>query len=70
VSDLTAITENIRNTSLALQAYARFHDNVAAVAIDMAERGDPTSLRLLDAMKDLQARTGELYVEENENDDA
>jgi N-acetylglucosamine kinase-like BadF-type ATPase len=66
VSDLGAVAENIRRASLALRAYARFHDNVAAAAIDMAERGDPTSLRLLNAMKDLQAQTGELYVEENE----
>jgi hypothetical protein len=66
VTDLTeAAAENIRTASMALRAFMRFHAQVAAVAIDMADRGDPTSLRLLNAMKDLEAQTGELYVEEN-----
>lgn len=54
--------ENVRTASQALRAFMDFQDRVAAVAIEMAGRGDPTSLRLLDAMRDLQARTGEIVT--------
>ena len=64
MSEYAEIAENVRSASQALRAYMRFQDRVAEVAIGMAERGDPAALLLLDAMKDLQAQTGELFVEE------
>jgi hypothetical protein len=62
--DYTEAIENIRNAGHALRAFMRFSDEVADIAIGMAERGDPAAVLVLRAMKDLQAQTGELYVSE------
>ena len=61
---LAEAVENVRNASRALRAYMDFQNEVARIAIDMAGRKDPTALVLLRALHDLEARTGELYVEE------
>lgn len=66
--DLVEAARNVRNASMALRAYMNFQDKVASIAIDLAEQGDPTSLRLLCAMKDLQAQTGELCLEDLSED--
>jgi hypothetical protein len=65
VSELTEAAENIRNAYRALRAYMRFEDAVGAIAIDLVVQGDEVNaFRLLEALKDLQAQTGELFVED------
>ena len=63
--DYTEVLESVRNAAIALRAFMRFSEEVADIACDLAGRGDPAAIELLVAMQDLQAQTGELYVEEN-----
>jgi hypothetical protein len=58
------VEQRIRATHEVVRAYMRFADEVAQVTLDMAERGDPSCLRLVQAMRDLQARSGEYVISE------
>ena len=47
-----------------VKAYLQFEHEVGALMLRLAEDGDPTAMVLLELVRDLHARTGELYLEE------
>lgn len=63
--DVGAFTENVLCLQEALRAHMQFELEVGALMLKLAEECDPSALVLLELIRDLQARTGELYVEEN-----
>lgn len=64
-SDLNEVHENVRNTHELLRAHWQFRNEVGALMLRLVERDDPAGFVLLELIRDLDARTGELYVEEN-----
>jgi hypothetical protein len=59
------LPENVLRLHETLRAYFQFEREVGALMLKLAEECDPTALTLLELIRDLQARTGELYIEED-----
>jgi hypothetical protein len=59
------LPENVLRLHETLRAYVQFEREVGALMLKLAEECDPTALTLLELIRDLQARTGELYIEED-----
>jgi hypothetical protein len=64
VSVPDTLPEDVLCLQEALRAYMQFELGVGALMLRLAEEADPAALVLLELIRDLQARTGELYVEE------
>lgn len=56
--------DDLRELREMVAAYGDFFERVAAITMDLANESDPTALRLLSAMKDFHARSGEFVTTE------
>ena len=66
VTDLAVAAENVRNTRALLAAHHQFRREVGALMLRLLEERDPAGQVLLELIRDLDARTAELYVNDDE----
>lgn len=68
-TDLTAeLVEGLAEAREHLAACFQFRDEVGALMIRLVERNDLTGWVLLELIRDLEARTGEFVLSEEENE--